>query len=506
MPTDAAPMTYHLDTDRRVLLVDDAPVNLGSRAFDVLAHLDAHSDRVVSKAELLEEVWGGLAVEEGNLSVQISTLRKLLGAKAIATVPGVGYKLATTATPSSVPDGPALPTKPSLAVLPFANLTAKPDQDYLVDGIVTELIAALTKVPGLFVIAATSSFAYRGRAVQLPDVGRELGVRYVLEGSVQQAGAALRITVQLVEAASGRSIWSERFSGTKDEIFELQDHLTESVAAAIEPTLRAAEALRSREQPRQDLKAYDLCLQAEPLMRFTSKAEDVRQAIAILDEAVARDPDYAMARALRVWAYTTAASARFIVPKDAAHILPDAYAILDRGTNDAITLNYAAHGIAYLDRGAEQAKGAIEKAKALNPNSVTVLCSSGWIHTYLGQFETAHVDIERALRLNPLDPSTGLARSALGPILLGLGRTQEAVEMVERSYHEAPAHGSNQYILLHGYWMLGRFDDAKRMADELLRINPRITVRGNLEVTPFKYPPFLKLFEEAQLASGIPAG
>lgn len=494
-----------ISSEKREVLVDGAPVALGARAFDVLAHLDAHRDRVVSKAELLETVWGGLAVEEGNLTVQISALRKALGPKAIATVPGVGYKLAHAA-PVPGPTGPSLPDVPSIAVLPFANLTGRPEQEYLVDGIATELIVALSKVSGLFTIAATSSFAYKGRAVQLSDVGRELGVRYVLEGSIQQAGATLRISVQLVEAATGRTIWSERFSGTMDEIFELQDHLTESVAAAIEPTLRAAEAVRSREKPTQDLKAYDLCLQAEPLMRFTSKAEDVSQAVAILDEAVARDPHYAMARAMRVWAYTTAASGRFILPQDAAHVLPDAYAILDRGTNDPTTLAYAAHGIAYLDRGAAQAQGAIEKAKALNPNSVMVLCSSGWIHTYLGQFETAHVDIERALRLNPLDPSTGLARSALGPILLGLGRTQEAVEMVERSYHEAPAHGSNQYILLHGYWMLGRFDDAKRMADELLRINPRITVRSNLQSTPFKHAPFLKLFEDAQLATGIPAG
>jgi TolB-like protein len=187
----------------REVRIDGTAVALGARAYDVLAYLDAHSDRVVSKAELLEQVWGGLAVEEGNLTVQISTLRKALGPKAIATVPGMGYKLAVEAKPDARPDGPALPDIPSLAVLPFSNLTAKPDQDYLVDGIVTELIAALTKVPGLFVIAATSSFAYRGRAVQLADVGRELGVRYVLEGSVQQAGTALRITVQLVEAATG---------------------------------------------------------------------------------------------------------------------------------------------------------------------------------------------------------------------------------------------------------------------------------------------------------------
>jgi TolB-like protein len=490
----------------REVRIDGTAVALGARAYDVLAYLDAHSDRVVSKAELLEQVWGGLAVEEGNLTVQISTLRKALGPKAIATVPGMGYKLAVEAKPDARPDGPALPDIPSLAVLPFSNLTAKPDQDYLVDGIVTELIAALTKVPGLFVIAATSSFAYRGRAVQLADVGRELGVRYVLEGSVQQAGTALRITVQLVEADTGRSIWSERFTGALDDIFDLQDRLTENVAAAIEPTLRAAEAIRSRDKPQQDLRAYDLCLRVEPMLLFTAKPDEFRRAFALLDEAVARDPGYAYARALRVWAYTMAAGGRFISPAEAAHVLPDAYEILESGTTDSLVLTHAAHGIAYLDHGAEQALVVIRKAKALNPNSVTVLGASGWIHAYLGQFEAALEDIERALRINPLDPNNGFVRTALGPTLIGLGRTEEAVTMLEQSYHEAPTYGSTLFILLHAYWQLGRIDEAKRMASELLQVRPDLTLRYTLETTPFKHPPYLQLFRDAHLATGIPEG
>ncbi len=498
--------TLDIDATAREVRLNGTQVSLGARAFDVLVHLEAHSGRVVSKQALLETVWGGLAVEEGNLTVQISALRKLLGAKAIATVPGVGYKLALGGGEAAVHDGPALPGVPSLAVLPFANLTGRPEQDYLVDGITTELIGALTRISGLFTIAATSSFAYKGRAVQLADVGRELGVRYVLEGSIQQAGGTLRISVQLVEAATARAIWSDRFSGTMEEIFDLQDRLTESVAAAIEPTLRAAEAVRSREKPQHDLHAYDLCLQAEPLMRFTSKPEHLGRAIAILHEAVARDPDYAMARAMRFYAYTIAAGGRFIPISDAAPVLPDAYALLDSGTRDALVLTYAAHSIAFLDHGAEQALGAIQNAKAVNPNSVAVLGSSGWIHAYLGRFEAGYEDIQRALRLNPLDPNTGFVRSAMGPILMGLGRVEEAVALVELSYHEAPTYGSTLNILLNGYWLLGRTEDSKRMAAELLRINPNITVRGTLEATPYKYPPFLQMFRDAQRACGIPEG
>ncbi len=497
---------FSLDAKTRELHVDGNLVPLGARAFDVLAFLATHQDRVVSKQELLETVWGGLAVEEGNLSVQISTLRKLLGASAIATVPGVGYKLTAGDDPAQAAPGPDLPDIPSLAVLPFVNLTGQASQDYFVDGIVTELIGALSKISGLFTIAATSSFAYKGHAVHLPDVGQELGVRYVLEGSIQQSGQALRISLQLAEAVTGRAIWSERFAGTLDEIFELQDRLTENVAAAIEPTLRSAEAIRSREKPRNDLRAYDLCLQVEPIIRFTSKPADFARAFDLLDQAVTLDPDYAYAKALRCWAYTGACGGRFISVKDAAHILPDAYELLNSGTNDAAILTYAAHTVAYLDKGAEIGLVAIRRAKSLNPNSVSTLCSSGWIHAYLGQFETALVDIERALRLNPLDPSHGFAREAFGPIMLGLGRTDDAITMLEQSYFEAPTYGSTVFSLLCGYWRAGRLDDAKRMGRELLQINPEITLRYTLDSTPFKYPPYLQLFEDAMPACGIPEG
>ncbi len=497
------PVSFDVRADRREVVVDGAVTPLGARAFDVLAQLDAHADRVVTKQELLEQVWGGLAVEEGNLTVQISALRKVLGAGAIATVPGVGYKLTRGALPT-ITAGPALPDTPSLAVLPLANLTGQPGQEYLVDGIASELISALTKIPGLFVIAATSSFAYKGRAVQLPDVGRELGVRYVLEGSVQQAGQTLRISVHLVEADTGRAIWSERFTGETNDIFTLQDRLTESVAAAIEPTLRSAEALRSREKPQKDLRAYDLCLQVEPLMRFTAKPADFIRAFALLDEAIALDPGYAHARALRCWAYTIAAGGRFISVKDCQHVVPDAHALLQSGTNDALTLTYAGHALAYLARGAEIGLPALRRAKALNPNSVTVLCSSGWLHTYVGEFETALADIERALRLNPLDPNHGFVRSALGPILIGLGRVDEAISMIEASYHEAPGYGSTVFVLMIAYWAAGRVEDARRMAGELAVIRPELTVTETLAVSPYKHAPHLALFRDALIGTGFP--
>lgn len=496
---------FEIRASQRDALVDGKPIALGARAFDVLAYLDTHRGRVVSKKELLDAVWGGLIVEEGNLSVQISTLRKVLGARAISTVPGVGYQLsAPQAAPVSSHAPPPLPDTPSLAVLPFANMTGQADTDYLVDGIVTDLISVLTRVPGLFVIAATSSFKYKGRAVDLADVGRELGVRYVLEGSIQQAGNTLRITPQLVEAASGRTIWSERFTGTTLDVFELQDTITEHVAAAIEPTLRAAEAVRSREKPPQDLLAYDLCLRAEPTMRVTAKPEDFRRAFALLDEAVALDPDYAFARALRCWAYTAAAGGRFIAVRDCGVAVQDARTLLASDTKDPLVLAYAGHSLAYLDRGAEEGLVALRKAKALNPNSVTVLASSGWLHAYVGEFETALADIERALRLNPLDPNTGFVRSALGPILLGLGRVDEAIEMTELAFNEGPSYGSTILNLMMGYFRAGRMDESRAMAERLMAIKSDLTVSETVTVSPFKHEPHLRLMADAMRAAGVP--
>jgi TolB-like protein len=501
----AAPLSrFEIRRETRDVMVDGSSVPLGARAFDVLAYLDAYSDRVVSKRELLDHVWGGLSVEEGNLTVQISALRKVLGGRAIATVPGVGYNLTPAAAPLSTAEGPSLPDFPSLAVLPFANITGQPDQDYLVDGIVTDLIAALTRVPGLFVIASTSSFRYRGRAVDLADVGRELGVRHVLEGLIQQAAASLRITVQLVEAASGRAFWSERFSGPTDDIFDLQDRIAECVAAAIEPTLRSAEALRLREKPQQDLRAYDLCLRAEPNMRPTSKPEDFRRAIALQDEAVALDPGYAHARALRCRAYNVAASARFIAVADCGVAVADARALLASGSSDPLTLTYAGHTVAYLDQGAEEGLVALRKAKMLNPNSVAVLLSSGWVHAYVGHFDTALADLERALRLNPLDPESGFVHMTLGTILLGLGQIEAAIGVREQSCHEAPTHGSTVFSLVMAYWAAGRMDDARRMGDQLRIIRPDITISETLSVSPWRPAQYRQLIRNAMRGAGIP--
>jgi TolB-like protein len=224
--------------------------------------------------------------------VQISALRKLLGKGVITTVTGFGYRFTLPdGAPAAKPtEGPPLPDKPSLAVLPFANLSGDPSQDYFIDGVVGDIINGLSRVRAFFVIAQNSSFIYKGRNVSVAEVGRELGVRYVLEGSFQQAGQMLRVSTQLVEAATGRTIWSARFDGARDDVFALQDEITSKIVAVIEPKLVLAEVERVKTLPTENLHAYELCLQALPMVDRPSSLAAMERAIDLAEAGHCRRP------------------------------------------------------------------------------------------------------------------------------------------------------------------------------------------------------------------------
>ena len=467
---------FALRADTREVLVDGAPVALGARAFDVLAHLDAHRDRVVSKAELLETVWGGLAVEEGNLSVQISALRKVLGPKAIATVPGVGYKLATGSGDVPVRTGPALPDKPSIAVLPFANLTGRADQEYLVDGIVTEIITALGRVSTFFVISSTSSFTYKGKTVDLSQIGRELGVRYVLEGSIQQAGDRLRIFTQLVEAETSHSLWRDRFDGDASEVFDMQDRVAESVAAALEPTFIWAEAARARRKPTESLTAYDLCLRAAPLVSRQDSLGNLEDGLALLRQALEIDPGYTQAKAYFCLAHTGAVAARWWTFEQARAALPVARAVLTETQDDALSLAYAGHYLAYVGNEIDDGFTALRRAAALNPNSAQIGMLLGWVHNYRNEPEAAIPVFERAKRLSPLHPQIGVFTCGIGNALMQMGRFDEAVRLLELALTEYPEFATTQMALMATYWQLGRFEDSARIAGLYRAKAPHFTV------------------------------
>lgn len=496
-------MKLEVFEDQRRVTLDGRDVGLGARAFDVLAMLHAHADRTVSKAELLDHVWSGLIVEEGNLAVQITALRKALGREAIKTVPGVGYRLAVGAEPV-VAEGPEVPSIPSLAVMPFANLTGQDHSDYLVDGIVNEIASALGRVSAFFVVSTTSSFTYRGRAVDLAEVGRELGVRYVLEGSIQQAGERLRIFTQLVEAESGRTIWQDRFDGLAGEIFELQDSVAERVAGALEPKLIWAEAVRATAKPTKNLSAYDMCLRAAPLVWKLNASDTLTEGLALLHRALALDPGYIQAKALICYAHTAAFATRFWTFEEAQAALPFAREVLDSGTEDPLSLCYAGHYIAYIGREYQEGLAALQRAEALNPNSGTVAMLLGWVHVYMQNNDAAIASLERAKRISPLHPHIAVINGGIANALTQKGDLEAAVVLYEQARAEYPEFASNQIGLIGVYWALGRHDEAQAMADWLRHKVPDMSVSTYRRTRPQNSETYQALVCEALSACGFP--
>jgi TolB-like protein/Flp pilus assembly protein TadD len=511
--------------ERRVLLRGE-PLALGARAFDVLIALVEQAGHVVSKDRLMAQVWPGVVVEENNLTTQVSTLRKLMGAQAVVTVAGRGYQLglpvrpideqsapahrvpvlparqASRALPSTSPASPAFRDQPSLAVLPFANLTGEPGQDYFVDGVVDDLTNALSRVRRFFVIARSSSFTYKGRAVDVPQVGRELGVRYVLQGSFRQAGARVRIGVQLIETSAGRQLWSQRFEGSREDIFTLQDDITAQAVAAIEPNLVLAEVERARSKPTENLQAYDLCLRALPLTIRPSLAE-VEQALAVLQRAISVDPGYSYAKSLFAWAHTIAVFNHLISHERGASALPYAEQALQDHRDDPTTLAFAGHSLSRLARRHDAALVALDRALALNPNSMTALRSAGWVRLYVGDFEPAIEHFERAMHLNPLDPEIGFVLGGKAFAFIQAGRADEAVALARRALVEMPASSSSHIALTTALAAAGRWDEVPQASAEHMRLRYP-TIGTFTALAPWTFAPYQALVIDTLRRLGVP--
>jgi TolB-like protein len=316
MPTIHAFGPFRLDADAKILFRGAEPVALGRRAVALLQVLVERAGAPVSKDALIEAAWPGLAVEESNLTVQIAALRRVFeeepsGERWIETLPRRGYRFAGPAVAveqndlsASAPKAEAptlpLPDKPSIAVLPFHNLSGDPEQEYFADGVVEDVIAALSRMRWLFVIARNSSFAYKGRAIDVKQVGRELGVRYVLEGGLRKSGNRIRITAQLIDATVGTHLWADRFEGSLDDIFELQDQLAASVVGAIAPKLEQAEIERAKHKPTDSLDAYDYFLRG--MASFYRRTPDANgEALRLFLRAIELDPDFASAYGMAAW-------------------------------------------------------------------------------------------------------------------------------------------------------------------------------------------------------------
>jgi len=393
----------------------------------------------------------------------------------------------------------ALPEKPSLAVLPFQNMSGDPEQEYFADGVVEDITTALSRTGWLFVIARNSAFTYKGRAVDVRLVGRELGVRYVLEGSVRRAGGRVRITGQLVEAATGGHVWADRFDGDLADIFDLQDRITESVVGAIEPSLRRAEIARATAKPTDNLDAYDLYLRALPqYLAFTKAGLDA--AVALLRRALEIDPGYLRAKGVLAMVYNMRIDQQWNEPGDREAAIVLGREILAADTDDPDALRHAGQTLFY-DGDHVAALSVLERALRLHPNSAQVLFFMGYANNFANNPDAAIPCFERAIRLSPLDSEVGGMYGGLGIAHLTLGHDAQALGLLQRAMHEAPNLQWIYRYLIHALVRLGRHDEARAAAARLLGINPGHRVGA---LSKSFNPKFNEERHQALRAAGLP--
>ena len=364
-----------------------------------------------------------------------------------------------------------LPDKPSIAVLPFQNMSDDPEQEYFADGMVEEITTALSRIKWLFVIARNSSFTYKGRPVDVKQVGRELGVRYVLEGSVRKAGNRVRITGQLIDAITGAHLWAEHFDGFLENVFELQDSVAISVCGVIEPALQAAEIRRSENRPTNDLAAYDLYLRSLALT-FAWERSSVIRAIDLLERAIQRDPQYGPALALEAMCYQNLHINGWSKAEDADYRLSVDLArrALRVAGDDPIVLSTAAHALGYFEENINPAIALIERALELNPSSATSWYRSGTLRLWAGQPELAIQHFETSLRLNPRRSGPGLFGIGLGHFFAR--RFDKAAELLLQSMQETPNWAPTYRFLASCYAHMDRLDDGRKMVERLRSITP----------------------------------
>jgi adenylate cyclase len=401
------------------------------------------------------------------------------------------YRVRDSKTPSApAPPALPLPDKPSIAVLPFANLSGDPEQEYFADGMVEEIVTALSRIRWLFVIARNSTFTYKGQALDVKQVGRELGVRYVLEGSVRRAASRVRITAQLIDAASGVHLWADRFDGSLEDVFDLQDKVASSVAGVIEPALQAAEMRRSAARPTTDLSAYDLYLRALAAL-FPIAKERVIKALRLLDQAIARDQHYGPA-------LTWAALCQMQLVNNGWADEPEttrgramdfARGALQAAENDPVILANAAFVLAYFGEDIGAMIGLVDRALALNPSFARGWYLSGALRIFAGEHDLAIEHIETSLRLSPRE-RLGLPLSLKGMANFFKRRFDEATSNLLSAIQDDPGFAPSYRFLAACYVRMGQLDEARAIVARLRDITP-LVVPSEM---PFRNPEDRELY------------
>ena len=516
---------YSLDTDRREMRHRTAVVAVEPQVFDLLEYLIRHRDRVVSKDDLIASIWQGRIVSESAISTQINAARCAIAdngekQRLIKTIPRKGLRFVGAVREQQEPADTAgsepssqrarstltLPDRPSIAVLPFTNMSGDPEQEYFADGMAEEVITALSCCKWLFVIARNSSFVYKGKAIDVRDIGRDLGVRYVLEGSVRRSGNRLRFTGQLVDATSGAHIWADRFDGDISDIFELQDRFTQSIVAAIEPGLQLAEIERLKSKPAANLEAYDLTLRAQQ-WEYEFTEESLAAALRCLIQALATDPSYAPAMALAGYCYGERRIQGWAqdLPGEAAEGLRLASRAVELGKDDSNVLWMAAFAVWRLAQDAQRARELANRSLRFNPNSAIALAITAWTEMQMGHFGKAIELFHRAERLSPRDPRGWLIATGLGSAHFYEGHFDEAVAWIEAALVQNPRFAVARRTLAASLARLGQREKAATVVQELLIIEPQFTLAElRARVRFLDRTPWGNAFLDALRLAGLP--
>jgi TolB-like protein/class 3 adenylate cyclase len=420
------------------------------------------------------------------------------------------WRLAAVATSAAVTPvatpAIAFPDKPSIAVLPFDNMSGDPEQAYFADGIAEDLLTALSRVSWLFVVARNSSFALRGEKLDIRTIGSKLGVRYLVEGSVRKAGSRVRITAQLIEAATGNHLWADKYDGALDHIFDLQDQITESVVGAIEPKLRVTEIARSRLKRPDSLDAFDLLLQALPHVSNMT-GDDMARAIDLLDRAVVLSPRYAQAlaygalcRAHRPFhGWSPAPDKDF---SEASALIRRA---LDSDPEDPVALMSAALVAVLVERDYQAGWDFVDRSLAINPNSARAWGDRGWISLWAGEPDAAITAFDRAMRLSPFDQWISSYSLGKAFALNTSNRFEEGLRWARKAMQENPNWNASYRQLVGALALNGQYDEARAVAAKQLALDPAFSVKRWVETGPFRRTPNQERFFEALRQGGLPA-
>ncbi len=511
-----------LDVDRRELARGSQPIGIGPQVFDLLLHLVRNRERVVTKDNLIDVVWGGRVVSESTLTSHINAVRKAIGdsgeeQRLVRTIARKGYRFVgdvresdaseqpSPARPGSSAPALVLPDRPSIAVLPFLNLSGDSAQDYFVDGVVEDVISALSRMNWLFVIARNSSFTYKGRAVDVKQVGRELGVRYVLEGSLRKAANRVRITGQLIDAGTGATIWSERFEGKIDNIFDLQDQMTANVVGTIAPQLERAEIERAKHKPTESLDAYDYYLRGMANLHQGTR-EAIEEALHLFRRAIEADPAFASAHGMAGWCYFWRKVNGWMSdrPRELAEGVKAARRAVELGRDDAVALTRAGHALAHLADDLDGGVDLLERAKMLNPNLAAAWFLSGFVRVWRGDPDGAIADFTQAMRLSPLDPETYRMQAGMAVAHLFAGRFDEASSWAEKSFRDLPSFLMVIAIIAASHALAGRIDEAQRAMRRLRALDPAIRASNLRDWLPIRRPQDLAILAGGLRKAGLP--